>query len=92
MTHVSCEVDTKTGLVVDTITGKPVPARGGGKPTSTPEEGLSTYSGSTAKEICVAFFESENCPITQYSHAAYIGRELVHAEEALRYGTRYVQD
>jgi len=51
------------------------------------------YTGRTAKELCVKLFEeSEPCPVTQFNHAAYLGRELMRAEIALIQGSEYVQD
>lgn len=51
------------------------------------------YTGSTAKELCVKLFEeTEPCPVTQFNHAAYLGRELMRAEIALIQGSEYIQD
>ncbi|NBD16426.1 MAG: DUF4346 domain-containing protein [Cyanobacteria bacterium] len=51
------------------------------------------YTGRTAKELCVKLFEeTEPCPVTQFNHAAYLGREFVRAEIALIQGSEYIQD
>lgn len=51
------------------------------------------YTGRTAKELCVKLFEeAEPCPVTQFNHAAYLGRELMRAEIALIQGSEYIQD
>lgn len=51
------------------------------------------YTGRTAKELSVKLFEeAEPCPVTQFNHAAYLGRELVRAEIALIQGNEYIQD
>jgi dihydropteroate synthase len=51
------------------------------------------YTGRTAKELCVKLFEeTEPCPVTQFNHAAYLGRELMRAEIALIQGSEYIQD
>jgi dihydropteroate synthase len=60
-----------------------------------------TFSGATAKAVAVAVLEAEGGPaagadgkacVSRLEHAAYLGRELQRAEEALRHGTAYVQD
>lgn len=77
------------GLACDPATGKPLPVRG-------PVERIPTctYSGRTAKELCIAIFEdpARLCPITYLDHAAYLGREFMRAEAALSAGESYVQD
>ncbi|MEN9214356.1 MAG: DUF4346 domain-containing protein [Gloeomargarita sp. DG_1_6_bins_138] len=77
------------GLAVDPATGQPIPARGGAK-----REPGHVFRGRTAKELCVAIFEE--CqgwqPVSQLSHAAYLGRELQRAEVALMRGEPYTQD
>lgn len=52
-----------------------------------------TYTGRTAKELCVKLFEeTQPCPVSQLNHAAYLGREFVRAEIALVQGNDYIQD
>eukprot|EP00242_Pyramimonas_sp_CCMP2087_P004880 CAMPEP_0198214752 /NCGR_PEP_ID=MMETSP1445-20131203/43818_1 /TAXON_ID=36898 /ORGANISM="Pyramimonas sp., Strain CCMP2087" /LENGTH=342 /DNA_ID=CAMNT_0043890071 /DNA_START=79 /DNA_END=1107 /DNA_ORIENTATION=- len=85
--HHECTVDPNTGLVVDTESGKAVAAKG-----KIARTGRTLYSGKTAKEVCVALFEGEHSPVTQFNHAAYVGRELARAEECLRSKDLYVQD
>jgi dihydropteroate synthase len=77
------------GLACDPATGKPLPVRGVVERVPT-----HTYSGRTAKELCIAIFEdpATPCPITYLDHAAYLGREFVRAEFALNAGQPYVQD
>ncbi|YAF98159.1 MAG: DUF4346 domain-containing protein [Nodularia sp. CChRGM 3473] len=76
------------GLAVDPQTGKVIPAKGKVDRTHT-----TVFSGRTAKELCVQIFEkTQPCPVTQLSHAAYLGREFVRAEIALVTGQEYVQD
>ncbi len=77
------------GLACDPATGEPLPVRGPVKRVPT-----HTYSGRTAKELCIALFEdaSNPCPITYLDHAAYLGREFMRAEAALSAGEPYVQD
>ncbi len=75
------------GLAVDPETGKPLSAKGA---VSTPL--LATYTARTAKEMCIQLFEAETSPVTQFCHAAYLGRELQRAESALVSGQEYVQD
>jgi dihydropteroate synthase len=76
------------GLAVDPDTGKPLSACG---PVSTPL--LGTYTAYTAKQMCVQLLESQGQPVvTQISHAAYLGRELMRAQQALTAGGEYIQD
>jgi dihydropteroate synthase len=76
------------GLAVDPETGKPLSACG---PVSTPL--LGTYTAYTAKQMCVQLLESSEQPVvTQFSHAAYLGRELMRAQQALTAGGEYIQD
>ncbi|MBE9050231.1 DUF4346 domain-containing protein [Nostocales cyanobacterium LEGE 11386] len=76
------------GLAVDPETGKVIPAKGKVERTHT-----TVFSGRTAKELCVQIFEkTQPCPVTQLSHAAYLGREFVRAEIALVTRQEYVQD
>lgn len=79
------------GLATDPDTGEVIPARGKLQRAAAQE-----FSGRSAKELCIALFEhlpaEEQALITQFSHAAYLGRELQRAEQALISGTEYVQD
>ncbi|TVP68990.1 MAG: DUF4346 domain-containing protein [Leptolyngbya sp. LCM1.Bin17] len=77
------------GLACDPVTGKPLPVRGPVERVPT-----HTYSGRTAKELCIAIFEDSGtpCPITYLDHAAYLGREFMRAEAALNSNTPYIQD
>ncbi|HLP89204.1 MAG TPA: DUF4346 domain-containing protein [Nostocaceae cyanobacterium] len=85
--HYTNVIDDR-GLAVDPETGKVIPARGKVERTHT-----TVFSGRTAKELSVKIFEqTEPCPVTQFSHAAYLGREFVRAEVALVTGQDYIQD
>ncbi|WOD38662.1 DUF4346 domain-containing protein [Nodosilinea sp. E11] len=86
--HFSNVINDK-GLACDPVTGKPLPVRGSVERVPT-----RTYSGHTAKELCIAIFEdpATPCPISYLDHAAYLGREFMRAEAALNAGTDYVQD
>lgn len=78
------------GLATDPDTGKVIPARG-----KTQQSAEQICTGRTAKALCVTLFESsgsEEALVTQLSHAAYLGRELQRAEQALIEGKDYVQD
>ena len=76
------------GLAADPETGEVIPARGGVKRTPT-----ATYTGKTAKELCVKIIEqTQPVPLTMMDHAAYLGREFMRAENALITGEEYVQD
>jgi dihydropteroate synthase len=76
------------GLAVDPETGKVIPAKGKVERTHT-----TVFSGRTAKELCVNIFEEQQQnPVTQLTHAAYLGREFVRAEISLVTGQDYVQD
>ncbi|WAS05336.1 DUF4346 domain-containing protein [Gloeomargaritales cyanobacterium VI4D9] len=77
------------GLAVDPDTGRPIPARGGVK-----REPSHIFRGRTAKELCVQIFEECQTlqPVSQLSHAAYLGREFLRAEMALVRGEPYIQD
>jgi dihydropteroate synthase len=78
----------ESGLAVDPETGKVIPARERVERTYT-----TVFSGRTAKEICVKIFEeTQPSPVTQFSHAAYLGREFIRAEVALVTRQEYVQD
>lgn len=85
--HFTNVIDER-GLAVDPETGKVIPARGKVERTHT-----TVFSGRTAKELSVKIFEEQQPPpVTQLSHAAYLGREFVRAEIALLTGQEYVQD
>lgn len=77
------------GLACDPETGEPLPCDGGIQ-----RQHSYVYTGRTAKELCIAIFESGDrpCPVTMMDHAAYLGREFVRAELALASGQEYVQD
>jgi len=51
---------------------------------------LKKWSGSNSKEICQAIIKSD--VISRKDHAAYLGRETLKAEVALKLGIKYVQD
>ena len=83
------------GLACDPRTGEVIPCSGYSPPAPR------SFAGATAKAVAVAVLEAEGgvapgadgggC-VSRLEHAAYLGRELQRAEEALRYGTPYVQD
>ena len=83
------------GLACDPRTGEVIPCSGYSPPPPR------SFAGATAKAVAVAVLEAEGgvapgadgagC-VSRLEHAAYLGRELQRAEEALRYGTPYVQD
>lgn len=76
------------GLAVDPDTGEVIACKGGKvrKPTM-------TFTGRTAKEICVKLLEENpHPPVSRLDHAAYLGREFVRAEYALITGQDYIQD
>ncbi len=78
------------GLATDPDTGKVIPAKG-----KTQQSAAQIFTGRTAKELCITLFEhleSEEALVTQLSHAAYLGRELQRAEQALIEGKDYIQD
>lgn len=77
------------GLACDPETGEPLPCEGGVQ-----RQHAQVYTGRTAKELCMAIFESSDrpCPVTMMDHAAYLGREFVRAELALITEQDYVQD
>lgn len=76
------------GIVCDPNTGRPIPAGG-----AIPYDLSLEFRGRTAKELCVEMFEaSATETISLLAHAAYLGRELVFAELALREARAYVQD
>jgi dihydropteroate synthase len=86
--HFSNVINDK-GLACDPETGEPLPCNGG-----VSRQPTQLYTGRTAKELCIAIFESSDrpCPVTMMDHAAYLGREFVRAELALLSGQEYVQD
>ena len=85
--HFTNVIDDR-GLAVDPETGKVIPAKGKVERTQS-----TLLTGRTAKELCIAIFEqTQPCPVTLLDHAAYLGRELVRAENALITGQEYVQD
>ena len=85
--HFTNVIDER-GLAVDPETGKVIPARGKVERTHS-----TLFTGTTAKNLCVVIFEqTQPCPVTMLSHAAYLGREFVRAENALISGQEYVQD
>lgn len=85
--HYTNVIDER-GLAIDPATGKPIPAKG--KVNRTHE---TLFTGRTAKELCVAIFETAiACPVTLFDHAAYLGREFMRAEQALATGAEYIQD
>jgi hypothetical protein len=76
------------GLACDPRTGEVIPCSGYAPPPPR------VFAGATAKEVAVAILErpgGAGC-VSCLEHAAYLGRELQRAEEALRHGTPYVQD
>ncbi len=76
------------GLAIDPETGKPLNAK-----AKAPNPLHKTFSGRTAKELCVQIFEQEGSPVVSYlDHAAYLGRELQRAEYCLFDGSAYIQD
>lgn len=85
--HFTNVIDDR-GVACDPATGKPLPCSGTVQRVPT-----RTFSGRTAKEICVQLFEQTNpCPVTRLDHASYLGREFQRAEAALLTGSEYVQD
>jgi dihydropteroate synthase len=76
------------GLAVDPETGAVIPAKGGVKRQPT-----AIFKGKTAKQVCVQIFEEYSSPlVSQFSHSAYLGRELQKAEWAMNHNTEYIQD
>lgn len=83
------------GLACDPRTGEVIPCSGYSPPPPR------AFVGATAKAVAVAVLEAEGgaaagadgkACVSRLEHAAYLGRELQRAEEALRHGTPYVQD
>lgn len=76
------------GLAVDPDTGEVIACKG-----SKPRIATQTFSGRTAKEICVNLLEkTQSTPLSMLDHAAYLGREFMRAEWALKTGEDYIQD
>ena len=76
------------GLAVDPDTGEVIACKG-----SKPRTPTQTFTGRTAKEICVNLLEKSNpIPLSMFDHAAYLGREFMRAEYALKTGKEYIQD
>jgi dihydropteroate synthase len=84
--HYTNNID-ENGLATDPATGKPIPAKGKVERTAT-----QTYTGRTAKELCVKIWETSPNIVTMFDHAAYLGREFMRAEAALVNGDEYIQD
>ena len=82
-------VVNERGLAIDPETGKPLSCKG-----AIPSPLLRTYTGRTAKELCVEMFEhpTSPVPVSYLNHAAYLGREFQKAEAALLSGSEYIQD
>jgi Domain of unknown function (DUF4346) len=76
------------GIACDPETGEPLPCAG-----KLDRQPIATFRGRTAKELCVALFETpqENV-IDRLDHAAYLGREAMRAELALYSNEEYIQD
>jgi hypothetical protein len=76
------------GLAVDPETGEVIACKG-----SKPRQPTTSYSGRSAKELCVKLIEeNKSVPLSMLDHAAYLGREFMRAEFALINGTEYIQD
>lgn len=76
------------GLAVDPDTGEVIACKG-----SKPRMPTQTFTGKTAKEICVNLLEkTKPSPLSMLDHAAYLGREFMRAEYALKTGEDYIQD
>ncbi|WP_373478389.1 DUF4346 domain-containing protein [Geminocystis sp.] len=76
------------GLAVDPDTGEVIACKG-----SKPRMATQTFSGRTAKEICVNLLEKTKLiPLSMLDHAAYLGREFMRAELCLKSGEEYIQD
>ncbi|BAQ62205.1 pterin-binding family [Geminocystis sp. NIES-3708] len=77
------------GLAVDPDTGEVIACKGNSKPRIPTQ----TFIGRTAKEICVNLLEkTQSSPLSMLDHAAYLGREFMRAEWALKTGEEYIQD
>lgn len=76
------------GLAVDPDTGEVIACKG-----SKPRMPTQTFTGRTAKEICVNLLEkTKPSPLSMLDHATYLGREFMRAEYALKTGEDYIQD
>ncbi|BAQ63979.1 DUF4346 domain-containing protein [Geminocystis sp. NIES-3709] len=76
------------GLAVDPDTGEVIACKG-----SKPRMPTKTFTGRTAKEICVNLLEkTQPTPVSMLDHGAYLGREFMRAEYALKTGEDYIQD
>jgi len=76
------------GLAVDPNTGEVIACKG-----AKPRQAVQLFTGKTAKEICVKLLEeTKPIPISMPDHAAYLGREFMRAEIALKTGEEYIQD
>ena len=85
--HFTNEINEQ-GLAINPETGKPIPAK-----VRVVRQHSALFTGRTAKEICIQLLEeTKPCPVSQFAHAAYLGREFVRAELALVTGQDYVQD
>lgn len=85
--HYSNAINEK-GLAVDPDTGEVIACKGG-----KPRQPTCTFRGRTAKEICVKLLEeTKPIPLSMLDHAAYLGREFMRAEYALKSGEDYIQD
>lgn len=85
--HYSNVINDK-GLACDPETGEPLPCN-----VKLERQPIATYTGRTAKELCIKIFEeTQPCPISFLDHAAYLGREFIRAEQALLSGQDYIQD
>jgi dihydropteroate synthase len=85
--HFTNVIDDR-GLALDPATGKPIPAKG-----KVSREATTVFRGRSAKAVCVEIFERSETPlVTMFDHAAYLGRELQRAEQALITDQEYIQD
>lgn len=85
--HYTNEINHQ-GLAVDPDTGEVIACKNG-----KPRQPTVTFTGRTAKEICVKLLEeTKPSPISMLDHAAYLGREFMRAEYALKSGQEYIQD
>jgi hypothetical protein len=85
------------GVACDPLTGEPLPCSG-----KLERKPVAEFRGRTAKELCIALFETSQIETSQESiqasvidrldHAAYLGREAMRAEMALYGDEDYVQD
>jgi Domain of unknown function (DUF4346) len=85
------------GVACDPVTGEPLPCSG-----KLERKPVAEFRGRTAKELCIALFETpqidlqidmpQESVIDRLDHAAYLGREAMRAEMALYGDEEYVQD